>query len=182
MKTDEILRQTFASHEHLTPDADLTLDGITHHVRTRRRSRAAIAGVVAAVVAVAVGASLLPRAHHGAAPTQQPRSVAPASKPNPAKLRPVAAPDHVSIAADWLPAGRVTQVLIANGSGQQVRGYNVTSGGRTTYVVIGIQPGRALPTSNKRGTPDDLRSSDGRPANGASTTGTTWRSPCRAGG
>lgn len=156
MKTDEILHQTFAAHEHLTPDADLTLDGITHRVRNRRRSQAAIAGVVAVVVAVAVGATLLPRAHNAGAPTQETRSVAPAKKPSPPRLHPVKAPDYVTIAAGRLPAGKATQVLIANGFGQQVRGYNVVSGGQTTYVLIGVQPGQALPTSNKRGTPQDL--------------------------
>ncbi len=156
MKTDEILHQTFSSHEHLTPDADLTLDAIRHRVRTRHRSRAAIAGVVAVVVAVAVGASFLPRAHDAAPSKQESRSVAPAKKPTAPKLHPVKAPDYVTVAAGWLPPGKSSQVLIGNGFGQQTRGYNVTSGGQSTYVLIGIQPGRALPTSNKRGTPNDL--------------------------
>ncbi len=163
MKTDEILQQTFASHEHMTPDADLALDGIRHRVRTRRRSRAAVASVVVAVIAVAVGATFLPGNHHSATPEQTPRSVAPAKKPSPAKPHPVPAPDHVTIAAGWLPAGKATQVLIDNGFGRQLRGYNVISGGQTTYLLIGSQPGPALPTDYKRGIPNDL-TIGGRPA------------------
>jgi hypothetical protein len=162
VNTEQILRQTFSAHEHLSPDAESALDGIKHRVRTRHRSRIAIAGAVAAVVAVAVGASLLAgterQAGHG--PT---RSAPPARQPHIAAPHPVAAPDHVTIAAGWLPAGEVAQVELDNSFGHQLRGYTVTSGQDSVYVLIGIAPGSVLPTDYKRGTPHDLTIS-ARPA------------------
>ena len=164
MNSTQILNETFASHEHLTPDADLALDGIQHRLRTRRRSRVAMAGVVAAVAATAVGAAFLTdAADHANHATRAPA----AHQPTAAKTQlqvPLPAPDHITIAAGWLPAGTVKGVVLDNGFGQQARGYDVTADdGSSVYVLIGTQPGTSLPATYKRGTAHD-RSVNGRSA------------------
>jgi hypothetical protein len=160
MNDTEILRRTFAAHEHMAPDAELALDGIQHGVRTRRRSRAAVAGAVVTVAAVVVGASFLSSAAKH--PAQAPAGKAPG--PAPARARTAApAPDFVTIAAGWLPSGAVQQTLLSNSFGQQVRGYNVTSGATSVYVLVGIEPRTASPIDHKRGTPREF-SVNGRQA------------------
>ena len=151
MNSTQILSETFASHEHLAPDADLALDGIQHRVSTLRQSRIAVAGVVTTVAAMAVGGAVLagaarhtahdPAAHQPMAATTQ---VAPA-------------PDYVTIAAGWLPPGKVLQTGLSNGFGRQTHGYDVTAtGGTSTHVLVSTEPGTALPTTYKLGTPHDL--------------------------
>lgn len=151
------LRDTFVAHEHLTPDADLALEAIQHRIRTRHRSRVAVTSAVVAVAGVVAGASLVVGGTHGRGPAhtsaaQQP-SVPPARTALPA-------PDHVTIAAGWLPAGPVHAGVIGNGFGQQYRSYNVTTEAGWVYVLLETEPGTALPTSvphKNPGTPHDVR-------------------------
>lgn len=159
MSADDILTATFAEHEGLAPDAELTLEGIhrrAHGRRTATRSLT-VAGTVATVAAVVLGASLV--GTHGQ-PRPGPTSRGPAAggqSGSPTGPPPVAAaPDAVTIAAGWLPPGRIQQVGMSNGFGHQLRSYALAAGGPVTSVIVALAPGSALPTSSKRGTPRDL--------------------------
>jgi hypothetical protein len=58
----------------------------------------------------------------------------------------------------------VQQTGLSNGFGRQTHGYDVTAtGGTSTHVLVSTEPGTALPTTYKLGTPHDL-SVGGRPA------------------
>jgi len=150
------LRDTFLAHEHLAPNADLALEAIEHRIRTRRRSRAAVTGAVVAVAGIVAGASVVAGGTHRStpAPTHIPVAKQPTAPPTRAALP---APAHLTIAAGWLPAGTMHEVIASNGFGSQMRGYDVSTGATSTYVLISAEPGTALPTSYKRGTPRDVR-------------------------
>jgi hypothetical protein len=161
MNADQILAQTFAEHESLAPDPELTLDGVHQRVRTRRRQTVTrsltVAAAAATAAAVALGSSLI-----GADRPAPQQHVAPATATTPAA--PAAAPDFVNVAAGWLPPGRSKQVVVWNTFNEQGRGYTVAAAaGSQTYILLGLAPGTALPTAYKRGTPRDLVLA-GRPA------------------
>ena len=59
--------------------------------------------------------------------------------------------DWLTVAATYLPPGRVTQVSGANGSVEQLRNYVVLDGSISTSVAITIQPGLGLPASGGPG-------------------------------
>jgi hypothetical protein len=134
MTADHVLARTFAEHEHLAPDADATLAGITDRLNRPRRTGPVLAAAAAAAVVV-VGATVV--LHHDPAPVQAAaRPAAPATAP-PAAVPPAAAPQSVSLAAAWLPAGTVTPGMLSSGYGTDVRLYDVADAdGGSTDVLL----------------------------------------------
>ena len=133
------IRDTFIAHEHLAPDADLAMDGIAHRIRTRRQSRIAIAGAVAAVVAVATVVPLGLSGHRGS-PT---RTSAATRPPAPVSRPPALGADYLTIAAGWLPPGRVDPSYFSNGSAGQEREYNIaTTDGQHLTVSLALRQDR----------------------------------------
>jgi len=65
-------------------------------------------------------------------------------------------PDTVTIAAGWLPAGYTRPVIATRSYGTQLRGYDIETPAGHLSVLVGSQPGTALPTSSKRGEPRDV--------------------------
>jgi hypothetical protein len=133
---DQLLRDTFAAHEHLGPDAELAFDGIRRRIRTRRRSRAAVAGAVATVAAIAVGSAVLASSGgHRATP-----GIPPVSRSVSALPHQPASPTEVTFKPGWLPAGSV-ETSTTNESGQQFRVYGASIGGTTVRLTISLGHG-----------------------------------------
>lgn len=151
MTADRILTETFAEHEHLAPDVEITLAGIARRLEDRRPAggRLAVAGAAATVVAVAVGASLL----LGDRPADPSRS--PAASPTLTAPLPV---DTLKVAPGWLPPGEVTPESVSTGYGVQTRLYQIARpSGMALSVLVGTSPGTELPTrSHIRTTARDL--------------------------
>ncbi len=162
MTAEQILRDSFTAHEHLAADADDTLAGVYRQLDGRRRGRlvaaASIGGTVAVVAVLALGTvelgnrSAAPKPPVAAA-TTAPR---PTPTPKPAPRTALPMPAYTTISSGWLPAGTRQEDFIANGDGGQSLGTTITSGQTSTYVLLGLQPGRVLPSTYKRGTPHDL--------------------------
>jgi hypothetical protein len=167
--TDQLLRDTFVAHEHLAPDADLTLAAINDQLRTRRR-RAVTAtlsttGAAAAVAAVAVGVTFVGATHRGQHPTTAP----PATRPTTATHQPHrAAPPPVTvqlgIAAGWLPPGKVTRGFVSDAFGSDTVIYTVTPrSGPAVDITLQTSADATLSDDAKRGPGSDLQL-NGRPA------------------
>lgn len=160
MNADRILSRTFAEHEHLAPDPQAVLHALqADHATGRRRSAVAVAGTAATVAALAIGTAVLfdDRAPDPVTASSRPVATTPAAPPD-------RSAGHLTLAAGWLPAGRVEQVFASTGFGREYRGYQVTPAtGAGIYVVVNTAPGTALPTQNKRGVARDL-TIGGRPA------------------
>jgi hypothetical protein len=118
MNIDQLLSQTFAAHEHLSPDPEATLDGVHRAIHTRRRAvtrSVTVAAAAATVAAVAVGASVV-GAHRSAVPG---RSVAPAGAGtdraggNPAPAVSAGRYGFLTLGPGWLPVG-ATQTLASH--------------------------------------------------------------------
>jgi hypothetical protein len=122
---DQLLRNTFAEHEHLAPDAELAFDGIRRRIRTRRRSRLAVAGAIATVAAIGAGSAVI--ANTGGHRDK------PENPPAPRSVS--AAPTEVTFTPGWLPAGAV-ETSTANEYGQQFRYYDAGIGGTTVRLTI----------------------------------------------
>ena len=179
----QLLRDTFVAHEHLAPDADLALEAIQHRVRTRRRrtitTTLSATGAVAAVAAVAVVASVVttsPRRAQQVATSAPPIATTPSKPTHQAAPPAVAAP--VTIAAGWLPAGKVERAAVDVGFGFESVDYTVTpASGPALVVDIGRSPDNALPDDSKRGGPSADLQVNGRPArewNAVSNTNTYY--------
>lgn len=163
MNAEEILRQTFAEHEALAPDAEATLAGIHDRLPNRRRIATVLAA--AAVVALIVaGFSVLA--------AQQRRTTAPPPASTPTATVPApAGPTDVSVSSDWLPPGTVRTTMIQRYYGRQINSYSVTgSDGVPIAVELRVTPGSDLtPTNGGDGPPElGFRPNDliigGRPA------------------
>jgi hypothetical protein len=154
MNADEILANTFASHEQLAPDAERTRALIDQQLqrpgsgslRATLSTAAAVLLLMAGVIGTVVGISK-PFGHSAAAP----KPVTPAES--------IAELDQLSIADGWLPPATSEEDFSINGFGVQSRYYQNYLGdyGTSTDVIQGIlirlSPGESLPTTV---TPADL--------------------------
>ncbi len=110
MTNDKLLADTFAEHENLAPDADLTLAAILSRTEAPPHTgrRVAIGATVAVVAAAAVAAGVLGRddggtTHRPAAPGTAVSSSVPTPAPTPVKVQ--ITPVSIGIKPGWLPSG-----------------------------------------------------------------------------
>jgi hypothetical protein len=156
MNTDRILADTFRSHEHLSPDAESTLDAVNHAIRARHRRRVgglAAAGAAAAATAVVLGATLVGGQAAGGqrAPT---RSVQ-AGASSPAAAQPVPLP-ALRITSTGLPAGTRDLGAMFSDRNQWHRFESRTDSLGAVSITVGSDFTSTFPTTNKRGVRHDL--------------------------
>lgn len=143
MHSDQILAQTFADHESLSPDPEATLDGVRRQLHARRRRAVTrsltVAAAAATVAAVAIGASAL----GGGQPAAPTRSGQPAGPGRPAgtPANPPAAASagelgFLTFGPGWLPAG--ARQILASHSSRDGSG----DGQRLGYETRAAVPGR----------------------------------------
>ncbi|WP_375504863.1 hypothetical protein [uncultured Jatrophihabitans sp.] len=162
MNAEQVLTATFTDHEDLAPDADEVLSAIQRKLADRHRRVVirsfTVLGAAAAVVAIALAIRIVGGSpqHLRTAVTPAPVSHSTPPTPTASEAPALPAPDHLTLAAGWLPSARATTVVAANGFGTQYRGYDMTVSGADVYVLVSLNPGTTLPTTDKRGTPHDL--------------------------
>lgn len=150
MNADQLLRETFVDHEHLAPDADETLRQVRSRLEgrsgatrlaSRRRLVAVATGIgVAATIVGIVAASVIIKADDTGGPTQPATITVQPSPPSAASsyTRPVTVltVEYLTIAAGYLPLGKMTQVYAVQGSLRELRSYLVTDGGTRTKINL----------------------------------------------
>jgi hypothetical protein len=163
MNADQILRDTFVDHEHLTPDADETLrrvhdeigrrTGVTH-LGSRRRPFVVVAtgiGVAATIVGIVAASVIFKSDDRPTGPTQpatqstQPVPSGTSSLGSHTGPVTAASVEYLTVAAGYLPPGTVTQVLGENGSFGELRNYVVTGGTSTKVDLTSAPSVAALP-------------------------------------
>jgi hypothetical protein len=161
MNTDA-LRNTFAAHERLTPDADDVWRSIQTELQatdTHQRRTLVAVGAAATVAAIAAGALALANNTHDAHSTAPGSSTSVATSPSAltssAMRTPIAFRDYLTMKPGWLPAGAVGQG-VATGAANEFLGYLIGSGSPSTQINLTRYSGTALPTDYKRGTPQEL--------------------------
>ena len=158
MNADELLREMFAEHEHLAPNADETLRQVHDRIERRfslnrlgSRPRPFVAmatgiGVAATIVGIVAASMIIKADEKPAGPTQlatqstEPapsRATSTSVNPGPATAAPV---EYLTVAAGYLPPGKATQVVGENGSFGELRNYVVTGGGTSTKVDLTSAP------------------------------------------
>ena len=170
MNVDEILTETFVSHEALSPDPEVELAALLAKTNRRRYAISrpfAVLGAAVMVGLIATAVALLPVLSDKTAGPARPGQSSHRSTPSPtltSATKPPTGPAalYTTIAAGWLPKQSTLVFQQVYDETETLR-YASTASDPTLVVNMGLRSAAKFPTSSTKGTNVTV---DGLPARG----------------